>query len=103
MCIKALLLTAQRKLCWLSEFHGNVILLRGEGVSNLERTIPPTHHGQLLGPTFLCSLRANVVPPLVSGSHFCFCKKTSFSLPCRLLPLPFMWREGQGPCGLSFC
>ena len=42
MCIKALLLTAQRKLCWPSELHRRVILLREEGVSNLERTIPPT-------------------------------------------------------------
>ena len=68
MCIEALLPAAER-LCWPSGLHGCVLLLWGEGLSTWRGQSPLPRRGDLLGPTVLCSLWANVDQLLVSGSQ----------------------------------
>lgn len=110
MCIEALLAAALWRLCWTSGLCGCEFC---DG--DLEHGAdPPTHHhhapghGDLRGPPFFPQPPGKSEPPSGSWtsqdrlSHFCFRKKTCFSFPCQLLPLPLTWHRGEGPVKAAF-
>ena len=94
------------KPCWPQHCGGFAGPLGSVGVSSVMGTYTHHHapgHGDLRGPPFFPQPPGKSKPP--SGfwtsedhlSHFCFCKKTCFSFPCQLLPLPLTWHRGEGP------